>query len=76
MLHLSNTFCRYDIMRRCWLNSPTDRPKFTQLVQEIDAMLEDRFDYLDVEAEGAVNSAGETLDRVMGKILWSHKSQQ
>ena len=32
-------FLRYEIMLKCWQESPTKRPTFEELVKEFDAML-------------------------------------
>ncbi|XP_071487823.1 uncharacterized protein [Diadema antillarum] len=36
----------YDIMRRCWHESPQNRPSFTTLYNTLDLMLTERVDYL------------------------------
>ena len=36
---VSFTSLRYEIMFKCWQDSPTQRPTFEELVQEFDAML-------------------------------------
>ena len=31
--------CRYDVMNNCWLVAPVDRPTFSQLVGQLDDIL-------------------------------------
>ena len=40
-------FLRYQIMLKCWQESPTQRPTFEELVKEFDAMLVSLSDKVD-----------------------------
>ena len=41
MKNVPLTCCSYDIMLRCWQETPGDRPTFTELMEEIKEILED-----------------------------------
>ncbi|XP_047106392.1 uncharacterized protein LOC124775607 [Schistocerca piceifrons] len=40
----------YKVMRRCWLEEPSDRPSFKELTYTFEKMLEDSVEYLNLDA--------------------------
>ena len=45
--HTLNSFLSYSVMMRCWLESPDERPFFSELVEILNHELEPLADYLD-----------------------------
>ena len=41
---------RYSLLVECWNVKPQARPKFTEILQRIDVMMEDKFGYMRMDS--------------------------